>query len=166
MIRNFRIFMIISLLVCLLFPSFSLNLGYAQTSDIAKANSTMNPSNGYIYILNRNFSIGSTNTGFVAVIDPSTNNVIKNIPIGETDTLFGDLIYNPSNGYVYATSIINDTGTVSIIDSFTSNVVKIIPIGESDITLDRNLIYNPSNGYIYLSGAQKLYVIKHKEIHK
>ena len=79
---------------------------------------------------------------------------------------FGDLLYNPSNSYVYVTSIINDTGTVSIIDSFTNNMVKIIPIGESDITLDRNLIYNPSNGYIYLSGIRSLYVIKHKEIHK
>ena len=193
------------------------NIQLAKVADRAFRNDIIhNPSNGYIYILNRNFSIGSTNTGFVgvidpstnnviknipigdingdigtiihnpsngyiyimsiynnetdnysvAVIDPSTNNVIKNIPIGETDTLFGDLLYNPSNSYVYVTSIINDTGTVSIIDSFTNNVVKIIPIGESDITLDRNLIYNPSNGYIYLSGAQKLYVIKHKEIHK
>ena len=49
-----------------------------------------------------------TNTHSVVVIDPSTNTVIKNIPIGETDDFFGDLIYNPSNEYVYVTSIMNE----------------------------------------------------------
>jgi YVTN family beta-propeller protein len=106
-----------------------------------------------------------TNTYSIAVIDPFTNTVIKNIPIGETDNFFGDLIYNPSNGYVYVTSIMNETGIVSIVDSSTNNIIKNIPIGDPFFTSERKLIYNPSNGYIYVS-TDDLYVIKHKEISK
>ena len=99
------------------------------------------------------------------VINPYRNTVIRNIPIGETDNYFGDLIYNPSNGYMYATSIMNETGIVTIIDSSTNNIVKNIPIGSPFFTFERDLIYNPSNGYIYI-GPDNLYVIKHKEISK
>ena len=99
----------------------------------------------------------------ISVIDPSTNKVIKNIPVSDRNYK-GDLIYNPTNGYVYATSIINDTGTVSIINSTTNNIIKNIPIGiPSDPFEKRNLLYNPTNGYVYLSGKESgLQVIKHK----
>ena len=110
-----------------------------------------NPSNGYIYVMNINSSIDSTNTGFVAVIDPSTNNVIKNIPIGEISTDLGTIIHNPSNGYIYVMNIYNnetDTYSVAVIDPSTNNVIKNIPIGETD-DIFGDLIYNPSNGYIY-----------------
>ena len=41
-------------------------------------------------------------TGIVSIIDSSTNNIVKNIPIGSPDfTSDRKLIYNPSNGYIY-----------------------------------------------------------------
>jgi YVTN family beta-propeller protein len=87
------------------------------------------------------------------VIDPSRNNVIKNIPIGEVSTDLGTLIHNPSNGYIYAMTIYNnDTNThsIAVIDPSTNTVIKNIPIGETDNYFG-DLIYNPSNGYVYIT---------------
>jgi DNA-binding beta-propeller fold protein YncE len=54
-----------------------------------------NPSNGYIYLMNIDAPINDTNTGYVTVIDPNRNNVIKNILIGEIRIDLGTLIHNP-----------------------------------------------------------------------
>ena len=65
--------------------------------------------------MNIDSSVYSTSTGFVAVINPSRNTVIKNISIGEISTHLGTLIHNPSNGYIYAMNIYNnETNTYSI----------------------------------------------------
>ena len=101
--------------------------------------------------MNIDSSIDGPSTGFVAVIDPSTNTVINNIPIGEISTDLGTLIHNPSNGYIYAMNIYNNetnTYSVAVIDPSTNTVIKNIPIGETDNYFG-DLIHNPSNGYIY-----------------
>jgi YVTN family beta-propeller protein len=91
--------------------------------------------------------------GYVTEIDPSTNTVIKNIPIGEISTDLGTLIHNPSNGYIYAMTIYNnDTNThsIAVIDPNRYTVIKNIPIGETD-NFFGDLIYNPSNDYVYVT---------------
>ena len=116
-----------------------------------------NPENKKIYMSD------IVNSKSISVIDPTTNTVIKNIPVSDRNYNRGDLIYNPSNGYVYVTSIINNTSTVSIINSTTNKVIKNIPLGNPDSTFERNLIYNPTNGYVYLSVKDSgLQVIKYK----
>lgn len=73
--------MIISLLVCLLFPSFSLNLGYAQTSDIAKTNSTMNPETEAL--LKKIFSASSfSNIQAISFVDGIE---VSGINLGDSD---------------------------------------------------------------------------------
>jgi YVTN family beta-propeller protein len=112
-----------------------------------------NPSNGYIYLMNIDATINDTYTGYVTMIDPNRNNVIKNIPIGEIRIDLGTLIHNPSNGYIYAMTIYNnDTNThsIAVIDPNRYTVIKNIPIGETD-NFFGDLIYNPSNDYVYVT---------------
>ena len=112
-----------------------------------------NPSNGYIYVMNIDSSFYSTSTGYVTMVDPARNTLIKNIPIGEVSTDIGALLHNPLNGYIYAMTIYNNetnTHSVAVIDPSRNTVIKNIPIGETNDFFG-DLIYNPSNGYVYVT---------------
>ena len=105
---------------------------------------TFNPSNNYLYV---------ADIGIVYVVDSSTNEVIKKIPI---EGMPEYLIYNPSNDYIYVTSKIDpfNTGIVVVIDSYTNEVIKNIPVGKFLVDLlggSATLTYNPSNNYVYVA---------------
>ena len=70
------------------------------------------------------------------MVDSSTNEVIKNIPIKVG--LPKDLIYNPSNGNIYVTlQDPSENGIVMVINSSTNEVIKNIPIGKFPFNLLR-----------------------------
>ena len=76
----------------------------------------------------------------VSVIDTSTYNVVKYLPIPNVQAL----TYNQSNDYLYVAA---DNGIVYVVDSSTNEIIKNIPIEG----LPQYLIYNPSNNYIYVT---------------
>ena len=59
-----------------------------------------------------------------------------------------NLVYNPSDGNMYGTSISNSDGSgkVFVIDSDTDKVLQIVDVGDNPADIK----YNPSNGGIYV----------------
>ena len=84
----------------------------------------------------------------VSVIDTSTYNVVKYLPIPNVQAL----TYNQSNDYLYVAA---DNGIVYVVDSSTNEIIKNIPIEG----LPQYLIYNPSNNYIYVTSRNILLIL-------
>ena len=91
------------------------------------------------YNSNKSMYVINPWTHSVSIIDTSTYNVIKDLPIPSAQAL----TFNPSNNYLY----VADIGIVYVVDSSTNEVIKKIPIEG----MPEYLIYNPSNDYIYVT---------------
>ena len=92
---------------------------------------------------NKSMYVISTWENPVVVINASTNNIIKNIPIEMPKSL----AYDPINNYVYVASIINANNTVAVINASKNEIIEDIPI-EGSLEYIR---YNPSNGFVYVT---------------
>lgn len=118
------------------------------------------PANHYVYATNYE-SYGSPNqTALVSVINPDTEQVIKNITIG---TSFGNDInswgvaLDPSNGYLYVASYCDDgcaSGNISVISTATETLVKTMTgfgnCANSPGCLPEPVLYDPANGDVYV----------------
>ncbi|MCL5106281.1 MAG: YncE family protein [Candidatus Marsarchaeota archaeon] len=104
-----------------------------------------NPSNNFMYILNRGTATVSTNT--VSVM--SGNTIVNSITVGP-DPAAG--LYDPNNGDIY----IANAGNVPAGGSIAGNTISVISGNTvaSTITVGScpiNLAYDSANGYIYVS---------------
>jgi hypothetical protein len=84
----------------------------------------------------------------------------SSISLIDTDVKINDLEYNPSNGFIYATS--TGYGKIFVIDNY--QIVSSLDVGLGQVDY---LVHNPSNGYMY--GVDKnflknIVVINGKEI--
>jgi YVTN family beta-propeller protein len=111
-----------------------------------------NSNNKLVYVANTNFGQPS---GSVAVIDPSTNQVIKVITasIGRNPT---GIAYDSIHNKLYITNQLESF--VSVIDGSTNNVIRTIGGIQNPYTD----VFNPSNGKVYVTtalGVNQVYVI-------
>jgi YVTN family beta-propeller protein len=107
-------------------------------------------SNGYLYVAN------GSNTASVTVVDLSKNDsIIANIPLGNTT---GGLLYDPSNGYVYASQgclEIIHYGTRSNQTESSAGITAVIISGTKAIgqidgpCASGGLTYDPSDHHIF-----------------
>lgn len=100
-----------------------------------------NPTNKYVYAANDTGPVGS-----VAVIDPTSGNLVKSIPVGDSPV---QVLYNPFNGYMYVTD--TNSQRVDVIDPSTNNVIKSIPVGTHPI----GMAYNANNHYVYVANSNQ-----------
>jgi YVTN family beta-propeller protein len=107
--------------------------------------------NGDIYVVNSRFPDST-----VSVIDGSTNNVIKTIPITHSEA--NNVVFDSANGDIYVSGVNPDTidditccqAIVSVIDGLTNNVIKTIVVDDS---VSGGMAFDSANGDIYLGGG-------------
>ena len=98
-----------------------------------------------LYVSHQGVGYGSI--GSISVIDAFTNRVVDEIGLGSNP---GSLLYNPSNGHIYAA----DANGIAVIDQFKDKVIAKIPINNVGA-----LAYNPANHSIYATGWQTIWII-------
>jgi YVTN family beta-propeller protein len=85
--------------------------------------------------------VASVSTSTISVIDPSTNNIVATINVGNSPVR---LVYCPSNDRIYVTNTASNK--VSVIDPSVNEVVSEIQVGVGP----RGIEYCPSNNRIYV----------------
>ena len=121
------------------YVAYTINLGLGENTEPAGIDYiAYDPSNGYLYVT-------ECTSNAVAVINPSTNQVIATIEVGPCPY---DIIYDPNNGYLYVTN--SGSNTVSVINPTTNTVIATIslPIAGAG---PMGITYDPSNGYLYVA---------------
>ena len=81
------------------------------------------------------------NSSLITVIDGSTNNVLKTIPVGLN--LVG-LSINQNTNLIYASDITNDV--LYVIDGANNEIMEVIKVGDHPIAVD----INPETNTIYV----------------
>ena len=99
---------------------------------------TYDPQNHYVYSL----SSVPPGRGVVTVI--SGLDVLASISI-EYNPGSGAILFDPANGYIYATN--TDSGTVSVI--LGTKLIQSVTVGLEP----SNMLWDPENGYVYVSDA-------------
>ena len=107
---------------------------------------TYDPKTGYIYVVDDHCYNCGPNA--LSIIDPNNNSVIATILIEEGSI---NIFYNPSNGYLYLT-------TLSSIVVYNATTTSIMAIAEISIPYEpagppelNSIAYDLNNGYLYVT---------------
>ena len=99
----------------------------------------VNPTNGYLYIINDNIFANS-----VTVFDPASNGIITTIALSGTPE---NIVFDPANGNLYVSRF---DGSVSVINGITNTVSTNISLGS---VIPGSIVFDSSNGYVYVSSG-------------
>ncbi|NQX48399.1 hypothetical protein HQN87_24010 [Paenibacillus tritici] len=112
-------------------------------------------SKSYLYVSYTENLEAPNDPGFVAVVDPDNQKVIKTIRVGRSP---GALAKSPDGASVYVVNVQDET--VSIIDTNTHTVAATLPVGNSPTAV----IVAPNNTKAYVAnyGSQNVTIIDHE----